>query len=952
LKGCLAFYLGSKVKMIRKKQSVHKAIILAMTFVLVIGVVTKEKALASSPAVFINEIHYDNTGADTGEAVEIAGPAGTDLSGWSLKFYNGNGGGVYNTNALSGTIPDLGSGFGVVVVYRSGIQNGSPDGLALVNSGSSIVQFLSYEGSLVAVGGPADGMTSMDIGVAESSGTPVGYSLQLTGSGTSYDDFTWSTAAANTFGTFNTSQGFSTQTVAVVINEIDYDQPSTDAAEFIELKNVNPYAVDLSQLTLELVNGNGTVVYRTINLPSVILAAGDYFVVCANAATVANCDMDVSPDTNLIQNGAPDAVALRFNGTLIDAVSYEGDTGVPYTEGSGTGLEDNPAVDNSISRCADGTDTNQNNTDFQLTGITPGATNECVTEACGNPFTPIYTIQGDGLTSAYVGNEVAVEGIVVGVFQSGKNGFFIQDAMGDNDTSTSDGIFVFRTTPDVNVGDYVRVRGTVDEAFDLTVITNVSQVWLCSSGNSVTSTELSLPVTSLDDFESYEGMLVNFPQSLYISEYFNFDRFGEIVLTTQRQFQPTAVYEPGSAEAAQLAQDNLLDRITLDDGNNDQNPDPALHPNGSIFDLTNLFRGGDMLQNVTGVMDYAFGLYRIQPTTGANYTPMNMRTAQPHDLGGSLKIASFNVLNYFTTIDNSGSICGPAGNQNCRGADTTEEFTRQRDKIIEALADMDADVVGLVEIENHPGDIPTADLVSGLNTVMGAGTYNYIATGAIGTDAIRVATVDPRFIDTKNRPVLTQTFQDNDTCGVFTVAVNHLKSKGSSCNDVGDPDTGDGSGNCNLTRKAAAEALVDWLASDPTGSGNADFLIIGDLNSYTKEDPIDVLLAGGYTNLISHFGGKYAYSYVFDGQLGYLDHALASTDLINKVTGVTVWHINADEPDLIDYDMTFKKDAQDALYEANAYRSSDHDPVFIGLNMCGYKSNKSMPWILLLLLDE
>jgi len=200
----------------------------------------------------------------------------------------------------------------------------------------------------------------------------------------------------------------------------------------------------------------------------------------------------------------------------------------------------------------------------------------------------------------------------------------------------------------------------------------------------------------------------------------------------------------------------------------------------------------------------------------------------------------------------------------------------------------------------------------------------------LGTYAILDSTVDPRFIDTKNRPVLTQTFQDNDTCGVFTVAVNHLKSKGSSCNDVGDPDTGDGSGNCNLTRKAAAEALVDWLASDPTGSGNADFLIIGDLNSYTKEDPIDVLLAGGYTNLISHFGGKYAYSYVFDGQLGYLDHALASTDLINKVTGVTVWHINADEPDLIDYDMTFKKDAQDALYEANAYRGP-HRPEYVRL---------------------
>jgi hypothetical protein len=128
--------------------------------------------------------------------------------------------------------------------------------------------------------------------------------------------------------------------------------------------------------------------------------------------------------------------------------------------------------------------------------------------------------------------------------------------------------------------------------------------------------------------------------------------------------------------------------------------------------------------------------------------------------------------------------------------------------------------------------------------------------------------------------------------------------------------------------------LADWLATDPTGSGDGDFLIIGDLNSYDKEDPIDVLLAGGYTDLVSLYQGEYAYSYVFDGQVGYLDHALANSDLLDEVTGTTVWHINADEPDLIDYDMSYKKDAQDALYAPDAYRSSDHDPVIIGLNVC------------------
>ena len=164
--------------------------------------------------------------------------------------------------------------------------------------------------------------------------------------------------------------------------------------------------------------------------------------------------------------------------------------------------------------------------------------------------------------------------------------------------------------------------------------------------------------------------------------------------------------------------------------------------------------------------------------------------------------------------------------------------------------------------------------------------------------------------------------------------VNHLKSKGSDCIDLGDPDTGDGSGNCNVTRTRAAEALVDWLRSDPTGSGDDDVLIIGDLNSHAKEDPIDALLAGGYTDLLRAFEGEQAYSYVFDGQLGYLDHALASSGVADEVTGATVWHINADEPAILDYDTTFKKPAQDALYEPDPFRSSDHDPVIVGLDAC------------------
>jgi predicted extracellular nuclease len=206
---------------------------------------------------------------------------------------------------------------------------------------------------------------------------------------------------------------------------------------------------------------------------------------------------------------------------------------------------------------------------------------------------------------------------------------------------------------------------------------------------------------------------------------------------------------------------------------------------------------------------------------------------------------------------------------------------------------------------------------------------------------VLTSAVDPRFIDTKSRPALAQTFQENATGARFTVVVNHLKSKGSDCNDVGDPDLGDGQGNCSQTRKAAAQAIVDWLATDPTGSGDPDFLIVGDLNSYAQEESISAIKAGpddlagtadDYTNLVNQFVGTYAYSYVFDGQAGYLDHALSSASLTGQVTGVTEWHINADEPDVLDYDTSFKPPAQEALYEVNAFRTSDHDPILVGLD--------------------
>ena len=597
---------------------------------------------------------------------------------------------------------------------------------------------------------------------------------------------------------------------------------------------------------------------------------------------------------------------------------------------------------------------------------------------CDDPYTLISAIQGSGEESPYKDQTVTTEGIVTGDFQPGiiqggsKSGYFIQSLPEAEDTNpaTSEGLFIYSTLFDVSVGDHVRISGKVVEYNGMTDISLPTSVLVCSTENTIEPTELALPVSSTSVWENYEGMLVTFPQTLLIAEYFNFDRYGDIVLTTERFMQYTALYEPDQAGYAAWSQELSRNLITLDDGRTAENPDPAIHPNGAVFDLTNLFRGGDTVANVTGNLDYLAGAYRIQPTQGADYTQNNARPENPDITPGELTVASFNVLNYFITLDDGvNDICSPSGTMECRGADTAEELLRQHNKIVAALATIDADIFGLMEIENESplgeGDAVEA-LVNGLNAVVGAGTYDYIKTGAIGTDAIKVAliykpvsvtpvgnhqiltsTIDPDFVDTLNRPTLAQVFISNSGGDPFVVAVNHLKSK--SCPTAGAPgvnpldfDQQDGAGCWNYTRELAAQAMVNWL----DGFADVDnILIIGDLNSYDKEDPISLIKLGpdgvidtddDYFDMMHEIQGDEAYGYLYGSQIGYLDYALVNKMFQDNVVDVNFWHINADEPDLIDYDMSFKKDAQDAIYAPDAYRSSDHDPVIITLRLSDF----------------
>ncbi|MGA8845445.1 MAG: ExeM/NucH family extracellular endonuclease [Nocardioides sp.] len=751
--------------------------------------------------VFINEFHYDNAGADTNEFVEVAGPAGTDLSGWSIVLYNGNPTqlNVDKTVALSGTIAAQQGGYGTVSVAIPGIQNGDPDGIALVRSGA-VVQFLSYGGSFTPVNGPAAGQASTNLPVKQSGTTAVGSSLALTGSGDTYGEFTWTARDVHTSGAVNAGQTF-----------------------------------------------------------------------------------------------------------------------------TGTATPPPPPPP------------------------TP-------TDNCGDPAVRIHQIQGSGATfdPAYGGKQ-SVEGVVTAV-ASGLSGYYLQEEAADQDAdpTTSEGIFVRAgTSSGVTVGQHVRATGTVAEfassGSSQTQLGGTVVSKLCGTAIPAVPIDVSFPLDAASDAEHYEGMLTRLVDTLVISEAFNYDRFGEVVMAKPldgqgRLYTPTAVVEPG-ADAQALAAEYTRRIITIDDLSGRQNPTSIPHPgNGLPYGQDNRFRLGDTITGVTGVVDHTFGLYRLQPTAYGEYVAANPRSAPPV-VGGDVQVASFNVLNYFLS---TGNACGPTRTQECRGANRPGELERQRAKILAALVALDADVVGLMEMENTPGVEPAADLVAGLNALLGAGTYDYVDTGVIGTDAIRLGLLykpsvvrpagdytvldssdDPRFIDTRSRPMLTQTFDEVATGGRFTLSVNHLKSKGSACAD--DPDTGDGSGNCNVTRTQAAEAIVDFLATDPTRSGDPDHLVIGDLNSYDHEDPIDALAAGGFTDLIKKFGGEYAYGYTFNAQVGYLDHALANESLVPQVTGAAEWHVNADEPDILDYNLDFGRPA--TFYAADAYRSSDHDAVLVGLDL-------------------
>ena len=674
----------------------------------------------------------------------------------------------------------------------------------------------------------------------------------------------------------------------------------------------------------------------------------------------------IAVTADLTAIGGAAATQLKDDGVAPDATAGDG----IFTT-SATVAADTAAGDKSLPFTV--TDAQERSSTGAI-ALTVGASEPCAAEDRA-----IGSVQTAGATG--ISGQVTVQGVVVGDYEGASpalRGFYLQD-QGDADAATSDGIFVFEgdNANRVKVGDIVQVTGGAGENQNQTQISSTTGIVVCGTGGQVPRTEVDLPVDQPNDLERYEGMLVDFPEQLTVTEHYLLGRFGQVTLSSGgRLQQPTNVVAPGAAANALQAQNDRR-RILIDDDTQAQNPDPIkFGRNGQPLSASNTLRGGDTITGLHGVLTYTWGgnaaspnAYRVRPIGALgggvpDFVAANPRPSTPPAVGGTLKAVGMNLLNYFNTFGTTACKGGVTGaTMECRGADNAAEFSRQWPKTVAAIKAMNPDILAVNEIENDGyGDASAlADLVGHLNDELGANTYAYVdvdarsgQVDALGSDAIKVgmiykpAAVTPvgttavlnsaAFVNggdpaPRNRATFAQAFEEKATGERVVVNINHLKSKGSTCSE---PDAGDGQGNCNQVRVNAIHVLTDWLAGDPTGTGEQDVLLLGDYNSYAMEDPIMALQNAGFIHLIKTRLGADAYSYVFDGQWGYLDHALASPSLDRQVTGVADYHINADEPSVLDYNTNFKTASQQAeLYAPDQYRVSDHDPVIVGLGLTG-----------------
>ena len=795
----------------------------------------------------------------------------------------------------------------------------------------------------------------------------------------------------------------------VVINEVYMNGGSAGATylnKFVELYNPTNAEIPLTGMTLQYRSATGTgVTSGKFALTGVIPAMKTYLV--SGAANPTNVGADLpTPDEaagnnlNFAAGGGQVYLTTQtaaFNPGLgnlagvdgiIDMVGYGNATSFE------TAAATNASVILSINRATGGIDTDNNSADFTTAAPTPTPSGYTPPVSVELGFKTIAEIQGTGDASPFAGiDTLSTKGIVTAVYPSGGfNGYYIQTpgTGGGVDLTThtaSDGLFVYssntNTVDTVHIGDYVEVAGSISEYYGLTQITPTS----ASSVKVLTDTVPSvLPATvnwptSETARETLEGMLLA-PQGDYtVSDTYATNQYGEILLAsgTSPLIQPTEIAAPGvAAYAAGLAANNNIS-VTLDDGAtinflssaNQGIPVPWVSNDNPV-------RVGEAVSFTAPVIfDFRNSKWKFQPTeqltvaNAANVQPVtfeNTREAVPQDVGGDLKLATFNVLNYFTTLGADVAGCtsyndragNPITTRSCsvsngpRGAWDQANLQRQQDKIVAAITALNADVVGLEEIEASTSvanggtdrDAALNTLVAALNAAAGSAVWTAVPSPAqvpTNEDVIRTAfiyknattqTVGDSTIligsdaFSNAREPLAQAFKVKGAPdeNKFLAIVNHFKSKGSGSG--ADADTNDGQGASNASRVAQARALVDFASARSSAASTDKVFLMGDFNAYTKEDPINVLTAAGYIDQGSKTG-KYTYSY--GGAVGSLDHVFASSAANQAVNLVDIWEINAPESVALEYSR-YNNNVTD-FYRADMYRASDHNPVILGLNL-------------------
>ncbi|MFC5929479.1 ExeM/NucH family extracellular endonuclease [Cryobacterium melibiosiphilum] len=600
--------------------------------------------------------------------------------------------------------------------------------------------------------------------------------------------------------------------------------------------------------------------------------------------------------------------------------------------------------------------------------------------------TPIDAIQGTTDISPFAGQAVKTVGVVTAAYPGGGfNGFYIQspDTGGPIDLEThtaSDGIFVYGTaaTASVAIGDYVSVVGKVSEYYNLTEISvaSASDVEQLDDNGIVDpiAATVTLPETEAAR-ESLEGMLLAPQGDFTVTNNYTTNRYAEIGLAagTTPLVNPTVTNVPGSDGYTAAIAANAARAVTLDDGaSTDYLYSDAENTAVPYLSTTEPVRIGAAVTFTKPVIfDYRFEVWKFQPTTALvagnadtvqPVTFENDRTDAPEDVGGDIRLASFNVLNYFSTTgdslngcnyysDRAGDPTTVSGGCDARGAADAENFERQQAKIVAAINALDADVVSLEEIENSAAfgkdrDDALQNLVTALNADAGSAVWDFAGTpDALPTseDVIRTAFIfkpatvelvgdsvilaESEAFNGRAREPLAQAFQQvGDDSSSFLAIANHFKSKGSGSGV--DDDQGDGQGKSNATRVEQAEALVAFAAELKTDTGIDRVFLMGDFNAYDLEDPLQVLLTAGYINQGATTG---EYTYAFGGTVGSLDHVFASPEADAAVNDVDVWNINSVESVALEYSR-YNNNLTD-FYTPDAFRSSDHDPVVLGLNL-------------------